>query len=403
MALVLISTALCVWSVHTTPCDNFLQWTWEPAATDEPEDHHYLFGEALGRAFPTEIQSRINNSWLTNTLIPEFASGNASAPGTAIYEEFLKNNNATYPDYMNELQGLAHGAKVPFAHLFLSQMHEEFTYFVQKREPKPVLASVEHCSDVIWKDSNCHAYIAHNEDSDQHDIGHVVLVHAPSGVGGSVPFSGFTYLGNLPTGAFGYNPHVLFTLNYMHPLKGQRGGLGRTFMARDVLCSTSAADALARATRPGIGGGHNYQILGWEDQRLMNVEVAAFGRSAVQEMTSASPDAYFHANVYRLLQHEGDDSSGQLINDSAHRQARASELLRQHPIKKPTDLLRILGDQADASVGYPIFHDNYSHHHGDLGGWTLASILVNGPNKTISFWDSNPKTTDSCLTLAAYP
>ena len=124
----------------------------------------------------------------------------------------VKNNNATYPDYMNELQGLAEGAKVtiyhsvfcftsdqkihydkyvttspciciclhymqvPFEHLFVGQMHEEFTYFVQKkeRESKPPLASVEHCSDLIWKENNGHAYIAHNEDSDRSDIGYVV-------------------------------------------------------------------------------------------------------------------------------------------------------------------------------------------------------------------------------------
>ena len=89
MAFALITTALCAWSVHATPCDNFAQWTWEPAATDALEDQHYLFGEALGRAFAAEIYARINNnSWLIKTLIPEFASGNASAPGTAIYEEF---------------------------------------------------------------------------------------------------------------------------------------------------------------------------------------------------------------------------------------------------------------------------------------------------------------------------
>ena len=68
--------------------------------------------------------------------------------------------------------------QIPFAHLFVSQMHEEFTYFVQKkeRESKPPLASVEHCSDLIWKDNSGHAFIAHNEDSDQNDIGYVVNV-----------------------------------------------------------------------------------------------------------------------------------------------------------------------------------------------------------------------------------
>ena len=38
----------------------------------------------------------------------------------------VKNNNATYPDYMNELQGLAEGAKVTINHgvfYFISQQN----------------------------------------------------------------------------------------------------------------------------------------------------------------------------------------------------------------------------------------------------------------------------------------
>ena len=52
-------------------------------------------------------------------------------------------------------------------------MHEEFAYFVDN-EKKTDLISVEHCSDLIWKDDNGYAYIAHNEDSGQSDIGYVV-------------------------------------------------------------------------------------------------------------------------------------------------------------------------------------------------------------------------------------
>merc|ERR1712043_113763 len=109
-----------------------------------------------------------------------------------------------------------------------------------------------------------------------------------------------------------------------------------------------------------------------EDGRLLNVEVAAFGRSARLEMGAGWP-AHFHANVYELLQGEGDDAPGPLMNDSSHREARVAALLSQHPIQTPQDMMNILGDQADSVVGFPIFHDNYSHTHGDLGGWTLAS------------------------------
>ena len=77
---------------------------------------------------------------------------------------------------------------------------------------------------------------------------------------GGAAFVAYTYAGDLPSGAFGWNARarVAFTLNYVHPeatpdpldLAASGGGLvGRGFVSRDLLAATSLDDARARAQR----------------------------------------------------------------------------------------------------------------------------------------------------------
>ena len=57
-----------------------------------------------------------------------------------------------FPDYMEELHGLAEGSETPFYELFLNMLQEEFSY-----------TPATHCSDYILR-SEDDAIIVHNED-----------------------------------------------------------------------------------------------------------------------------------------------------------------------------------------------------------------------------------------------
>jgi hypothetical protein len=67
------------------------------------------------------------------------------------------------------------------------------------------------CSDIVLYGEKTHM-VVHNEDSSFSDVNHTALVIAK--IGHTPRFVGYTYLGDLPTGAIGYNDHGIgFTLN----------------------------------------------------------------------------------------------------------------------------------------------------------------------------------------------
>ena len=49
-----------------------------------------------------------------------------------------------------------------------------------------------------------------------------------------------------------------------------------------------------------MASGHNYQLVDLNTHRVVNVEVASFGRSSVREQLPGQA-AFFHANTYETL------------------------------------------------------------------------------------------------------
>ena len=383
LMMMLIIPLLAAVAAATDPLlgpPNLPTFTWIPDTANQPAlEQHYSFGKSIGRQFSNVIQDRMNSdTWLQQTLIPFFH-------GSPTYATFLQKNNETYPMYVLELVGISDGAAVPFETLFINQMSEEFSYFYKKG--KDLSRNPERCSDLAWISSSGKAYLVHNEDSSGGDVNHTVLISAPQGVGESdIPFTTYTYLGNTPTGAFGWNANdLLFTMNYVAPSTGDlNGGLGRVFMARDLLTMTSIQDGIFKITRTGIAAGHNYQLFDLKQQTITNVEVANFGRSVVTKFQAGAPAA-FHANTY---QHLGNISQ-QYSNSSTHRDARAKIMLKNHPIQSIKDMLNVIGDQHDHF--WPIYHDNFSHKRGERSDWTLCTLLVDPSSKQLLIYTENPK------------
>ena len=64
-----------------------------------------------GRTFQSQIESHIaRNSHLNNVLLQKYTSHKVRR----IYENVLKNVEQTYPQYIDELRGIAAGSKVSF-------------------------------------------------------------------------------------------------------------------------------------------------------------------------------------------------------------------------------------------------------------------------------------------------
>jgi hypothetical protein len=339
----------------------------------EVRGSHYDAFYDLGTIVSESVKYRhANDPTLQTVLIPFYKS----SEGRAVYDAFLNNNNATFPDYVREMEGLAAGAGVPFYEVFLENLFEEFSYFTPKATS--LLRKPLHCSDYAVKNEGF-AGVGHNEDGSPQDLNHTTIVHfVIEDEATNTLISDFTtyiYAGHLPTAAWGFNEHgVAFTMNYVAPAEAIEGGIARIFIARDLFQAVNIEDAFGRILRDDYSCGHNYQLMDVTARRVYNVEVAPHGENHIMELRDG--DSHFHANMYLTL------NISQISSPSSlHRQARAAVLPAP---KTGDDILGVLGDYGDKD--FPLYQ-----HGGDSDQlWTLNTVLFDLDARTATIYIGNP-------------
>lgn len=104
---------------------------------------------------------------------------------------------------------------------------------------------VDSCSDVLVQLPSGQVLLGHNEDADANDLNNTYVSSVTSSTGAS--FSAYTYPGQLPGGAFGFNSAgVFFSTNAVFPKDISLAGVPRNFLQRHLLDSSSVQDALTK-------------------------------------------------------------------------------------------------------------------------------------------------------------
>ena len=183
-------------------------------ATDNAQSlsDHKRFGFDFGTKFKDVIQKRFAaKRGLARMLVEQ-----NTTRGKALYDAFVDLHERAHPLAMAELRGLADGAELSFAEVFLQNIPQEYGA-CSPALPKP---AVDGCSDVMTCSNDGHwlglCAVAHNEDNQAEDRGAVVLVTARFG---TAKWVAATYAGELPTGAFGFSKTggFGFTMNWVGP------------------------------------------------------------------------------------------------------------------------------------------------------------------------------------------
>ena len=134
----------------------------------------------------------------------------------------------------------------------MNALIEEVTGVMPPSARRAAALEPDHCSDYVVHTTNV-CVVGHNEDNAKTSLGNTFL--ADVSIDG-LRWVGYVYAGDLPTGAFGWNSHgMAFTLNYVQPANFVAGGLGRSFISRDLLNAVSLEDAVRRVTVPNQAGG----------------------------------------------------------------------------------------------------------------------------------------------------
>jgi len=330
---------------------------------DDSSEAHFRLGVAMGKAYKHAVQQRMQAN------IQSLKSFLLTQTGKRVYEHYLRAHKAQVPHLVRELEGVAEGSGVSFETVFAVSMSQELSYFA----PATNASNDDHCSDyTLCTSARCIG--GHNEDSNLQDHRlFTAFVRL-----GSQQFVAVNYVGDLLGGmsALAVNQASLaFSLNRVGPAKATLEGLGRNFVSRLLLKANTLDEAIATASKRHAAG-HNYQLFDFHRRRIVNVEVAN-DRYAVRRIS----EPVFHVNQYITLV----EPNQTYTTSSAHRTARLKVLPIPHTSE---NVLKTLGDQGDHL--YPVFHDAASHKKGELSDWTLATVLFDLDNCTISLMHGNP-------------
>nr|KYP58667.1 hypothetical protein KK1_014084 [Cajanus cajan] len=330
----------------------------------------YEKGLLIGRRFSHLIKSRVATDLILQNQLRPFAH---TPQSHSLLKPLFHNNKTKFPRYWDELLGTAAGSAVPLLDILLINFRKEILPFIPKDGAKiPNVDTPDDCSDVLVV-SESMAIAAHNEDANVALVGHTYLIKGilPDGLF----FVAYTYAGELPSCAFGFNTHGLaFTLDSVPPAEDEivAGGIGRNFISRDILEATSLDDAVNRIRSSEVSVGHSYNLIETSTRRIFNVETASRKRISVYEVGETP---FFHANMYLHL------PINQANENSIRRQKRAAVLTK----KSKGDFLSLLGDMDDKK--YPIYMT------GPLL-YTLCTVVIDLDQQTLSIIEGNPKKGD---------
>lgn len=224
--------------------------------------NHRKFGELLGR----RLAAGVHQDWAALKTSPDYAQNVVRA------QEYLAPTRHAFPHLVEELEGYAAGAEIPFNDAWLLCLEDE-------------LERGEHCTTAVTNNARL---MAHNEDWDVPGAVHRLYVLRRK-IGPTESLELY-YRNTLGGNAVGINRYGLFqAINSLHATDG-RAGVPRNIIARHASDADSAKEAVERITFAQRGSGYAHILVDVEGVRC--VEASA---SRVASWSPSLP--FFHANT----------------------------------------------------------------------------------------------------------
>jgi len=253
-----------------------------------------------GRQIAEQFRDRFEKVLSTSSSRGLYEEVSREGLAKRVFDAMKATAQRVYPDYMQELKGMADGARLPLDLLLSSNWAQEIKMALagsEQGESNPV-AVPDRCSDVLMDSA-----FAHNEDGGIGDMDTIFLVrmrtYMPNGTAVD-DFTSITYPGRLPgwgpgwnSGGFAWTSNVL----YAKPHKPAQDGVGVTFVSRDAARATSIDDYIRRVSPAGLMAGQNQNVGSFRERRVVTIETAPGGGWNKLEVTGAASPT-FHANEY---------------------------------------------------------------------------------------------------------
>jgi isopenicillin-N N-acyltransferase-like protein len=277
-------------------------------------------GQQIGEACRVQVQHSIENARML--IDQSYSQLELTWNGAQIQaRKYLPFAEERYPQYVEEMRGIAQGSNVDFTDVLALNTMEAVTMdALHLTRCTSFAVNEEYTADG-------HILAAHNEDWIPEDEGDVYVISAcPTE---EPPYLAMTYGGLLPN--VGFNAYGIAQLiDSVYPTDS-RIGIPRLFVSRAILASRRISGAIGRALVSHRAAGYNHLVV-HESGEMYSIEVSA-RRFEILHGT----DGYMvHTNHYLAPHMKEIESDPEELISSRVRYFRALRLLRQsrnHSIK----------------------------------------------------------------------
>jgi hypothetical protein len=310
-----------------------------------------------------------------------------SDDGRKAFEQLKADNAAEFPEYVEEMRGIAAGAGATLDEVWCANMLNELESLMEIAKSQSNRS--EHCSDVYAiADGGYAAGFAHGHNDDWSDavkpFWYLMAItynfeNSNTTADQKLGFdkcAGVAYPAALIGWAPTWNGHGIFsTQNSMVPRRSRSGGLACAFVQRRAICGAHNLDeATEKLTVPGWSDSASMNIVDVTHKRMANVELWE-DRHSVFEVTQEMHN-YTHFNEFKHLQ----TKKGTRIDDAQlfvkdPRQGRADAL------PAPRSDADVMARLSDAKIFRPTA--------------TITTIVVNGSTGVLKVWCGVPSASHS--------
>jgi isopenicillin-N N-acyltransferase like protein len=224
---------------------------------------HREIGRQIGEACKKQVQHGVENS--RNLVADAYEQLELTWAGAQIQaRKYLPFAQERYPQYVDELMGIAEGADVAFEDLSVVNAMEAVTMDALHLTRCTSMAVNEE------RTADGHVLMAHNEDWVPEDEDDVFIIHASPK--NEPPFLAMTYGGLLPN--IGFNAYGIAQMcDSVYP-NDSRIGTPRVVVSRAVLASRTPDEAIRHMLSAQRAAGYNH-LLVHESGELYSLEVSA--------------------------------------------------------------------------------------------------------------------------------
>jgi isopenicillin-N N-acyltransferase-like protein len=235
----------------------------DPVPFIKVKGSHREIGRQIGEACSRQIQHCVENAHSMIAATYDYI-GLDWHGATIQSRKYIPFAQERYPQYVDEMLGMAEGAGVSF---------EDMSVLVSMEAVTSDALHLGKCTSMAVnsdRTTDGHVLLAHNEDWTPEEEMDVFIIHAEPA--NEPPFLAMTY-GGYPA-AVGLNAHgIAQGCDSVYP-NDTRIGVPRLIVARGVLAARTPADAIGRALIPQRAAGYNH-FIAHESGEIYSVEASA--------------------------------------------------------------------------------------------------------------------------------